>query len=157
MEDKSSSQNYGFKNNVSTLNNTTSNFNYIKDIQDSTYDNTIESPLDINLENATSTTINTNTNNQIVLRQQPLKTIIQKIKTNTQVNTGATSGLNTTTTTINNNKHKVQTSVSGITSVNNTSFQKPNTKSRSKKQNHYNQIKYKLPVTYLNIYIEMKI
>jgi len=106
MEDKSSSQNYGFKNNVSTLNNTTSNFNYIKDIQDSTYDNTIESPLDINLENATSTTINTNTNNQIVLRQQPLKTIIQKIKTNTQVNTGATSGLNTTTTTINNNNIK---------------------------------------------------
>ncbi|OUM66004.1 hypothetical protein PIROE2DRAFT_6899 [Piromyces sp. E2] len=147
MEDKNSSQNYGFKNNVSTLNNTTSNFNYIKDNQDSTSDNTLESPLDINLENATSTTINTNTNNQVVLRQQPLKTIIQKIKTNAQVNSGTTTGLNTTTT-INNSKHKVQTSVSGITSVNNTSFQKPNTKSRSKKQNHWNQIKYKLPVKY---------
>eukprot|EP00833_Pecoramyces_ruminatium_P006569 jgi/Orpsp1_1/1180601/evm.model.c7180000074066.1 len=127
MEDKNSIQNYGYKNNVSTLNNTTSNFNYITKNNQDSYDNT-ESPLET--EN-TTTTINTNNNNQVVLRQQQLKTIIQKIKPTTQVSNGSTNTPGSTTT-INNSK-------------NNTSFQKPNIKSRSKKQNHWNQIKYKLP------------
>jgi len=130
MEDKNLSQGYGYKNNVSTLNNTTSNFNYItKDNQSSSYDNNTKSPLD-----STKTTMNANTNNQVVLKQQQLKTIIQKMKSTSQVSNGNLIGPSSTTA-INNPK-------------NNTSFQKPNIKSRSKKQNHWNQIKYKLPVKF---------